>query len=65
MKVIYDPTKDLLQIVFRDAPVEDFSEDRSGLTINYDAEDKIVALEIRNASRLMDDPQALEHRVLS
>lgn len=65
MKVIYDVSADVLQIIFRDAPVEDFSEDRSGVTIDYDADDKIIALEIRDASKMIEDPRSLKHIVLA
>lgn len=64
MKVIYDATRDVLRIVFKDAPIEDFSEDRSGVTIDYDADDRIVALEIRRASKLVDNPRSIDHAVL-
>ncbi|GAB4386547.1 MAG: hypothetical protein Kow00121_53320 [Elainellaceae cyanobacterium] len=64
MKVIYDANTDVLKIVFRDAPVEDFSNDRPGVTVDYDADDKIIALEIKEASKIMDNPRSLEHTVL-
>lgn len=64
MKVIYDSAKDVLRIIFRDAPIEDFSEDRSGVTIDYDADDQIVALEISQASKLVDNPRSIDHAVL-
>lgn len=64
MKVIYNPVTDVMRIVFRNVPVEDFSEDRPGVKVDYDMEDKIIALEIQNASQLVDDPRLLEHEVL-
>lgn len=64
MKVIYDSTKDILRIVFREAPIEEFSEDRSGVTIDYDVDDRIVALEISKASKLVDNPHSTDHVVL-
>ncbi|MBD2461623.1 DUF2283 domain-containing protein [Oscillatoria sp. FACHB-1407] len=64
MKVIYDGATDVLQIIFRDVPIEDFSEDRSGVTIDYDADDNIIALEIRDASKMIEDPRSLKHIVL-
>lgn len=64
MKVIYDSATDVLRIVFRDAPVEDFSEDRPGVTAEYDADDKIIALKIKKASEIMDNPRSLEHTVM-
>lgn len=63
MKVIYDGTADVLKIVFRDAPMEDYSEDRPNLTVFYDAEDTMIALEIRHASNVVDDPRSLDHVV--
>lgn len=64
MKVIYNTTTDVLRIVFRDAPVEDFSEDRPEMKVDYDAEDQIIALEIKNASALVENPKAIEHFVV-
>jgi uncharacterized protein YuzE len=64
MKVIYDPATDVMRIVFRHASVEDFSEDRPGVKVDYDLEDKIIALEIQNASQIVDDPRLLEHEIL-
>jgi uncharacterized protein YuzE len=65
MKVIYDVATDVLRIVFREAVVEDFSEDRPGVTVDYDSEDNIVAMEIREASKITDNPRLLEHIVLN
>ena len=64
MKVIYDVATDVVRIIFREAIVEDFSEDRPGVTVNYDVEDKIVALEIKNASKIIENPRSLEHIVV-
>jgi uncharacterized protein YuzE len=64
MKVIYDVATDVVRIVFRDAIVEDFSEDRPGVTLDYDVEDQLVALEIKDASKLIENPRSLEHIVV-
>jgi uncharacterized protein YuzE len=64
MKIIYNPASDVMRIVFRDAPVEDFTEEQPNMQIDYDVEDKIVALEIRHASTLMDNPHQVEHQIL-
>jgi uncharacterized protein YuzE len=64
MKVIYDPATDVMRIVFREAIAEDYSEDRPGVKVDYDLEDKIIAIEIQNASDLVDDPRMLKHEVL-
>jgi uncharacterized protein YuzE len=64
MRVIYDTKTDILRIVFRDAPVEDFSEDRPDVTVEYDADDAVIAMNIKNASKIVDNPQSLEHTIL-
>lgn len=65
MKVIYDVATDVLRIVFREAIVEDYSEDRPNVTVDYDTDDKIVAIEIREASKIIENPRSLEHIVLN
>ena len=64
MKVIYDGSTDVLRIIFKDAMVEDYSEDRPGVVVDYDAEDNIIALEISDASKIVEDPRSLEHIVV-
>jgi uncharacterized protein YuzE len=64
MKVVYDVATDVIRIIFRDAIVEDFSEDRSGFVVDYDAEDQIVAFQLKNASKVIEDPRSLEHIVV-
>ncbi|NJO80156.1 MAG: DUF2283 domain-containing protein [Cyanobacteria bacterium RM1_2_2] len=64
MKIIYDPATDTLQIVFRDVLVDDYNEELPDIKVNYDLEDKIVSLEIKNASEIVDDPRVLQHEVL-
>jgi uncharacterized protein YuzE len=64
MKVIYNPTTDVLQIVLRDAVVEDFNEEQPNLKIDYDVDDRLVAIEIQNASELVDNPQLVEHEII-
>jgi uncharacterized protein YuzE len=64
MKVIYDPATDTMQIVFREALVNDYNEELPGIKVNYDLEDHMVSLEIKNASEIVDDPRLLKHEVL-
>lgn len=63
MKVIYDVATDVVRIIFRDAVVDDFSEDRPGVTLDYDVEDQLVAIEIKDASTMIENPRSLEHIV--
>lgn len=64
MKIIYDPATDVIRIVFRDALVEDYSEDRPGIKVDYDVDDQLVAIEIQKASELIDNPRLVEHQIL-
>lgn len=64
MKVVYDPATDVMRIVFRDLPVEDFNEEQPGIKVDYDIEDRIIAIEIQKASELVDDPRSLKHEIL-
>lgn len=64
MKVIYDPAKDLMRIVFRDIPFEDYNEEQPNIKMHYDVDDQLVAIEIQHASELIDDPRAVEHQIL-
>jgi len=64
MKVIYDPATDVMRIVFRNSPVEDYNEDRPGIKVDYDVDDQMIAIEIQNASELVDDPWVVEHQIL-
>jgi uncharacterized protein YuzE len=64
MKVIYNPTTDVMRIIFRDAPVEDFNEEQPGIKIDYDVDDRLIAIEIQKASELVDDPKIVEHQII-
>lgn len=64
MKVTYDPATDVMRIVFRDSPIDDYNEDRPGIKVDYDVDDQLVAIEIQNASELVDDPLVVEHQIL-
>ena len=43
-------------MIFRDAPVAESDEDRPGVILDYDADGRLVALELLNASQCVEDP---------
>ena len=63
MKITYDPEVDVLQVVFSNAPVEESDEEKQGIVLDYDSDGNVVALEILDASRRMENPRAVEYAV--
>jgi len=51
MKVSFDRESDALYVRFSDEAVADTAEVRPGIMFDYDAQGRIVALEILDASR--------------
>jgi uncharacterized protein YuzE len=50
MKTSYDPETDALYVRFAEAPIIESEEIRPGFVLDYDAEGRIVAVEILDAS---------------
>jgi uncharacterized protein YuzE len=63
MKVTYDPDKDILQITFTDATVEETAQISPGLVLDYDGDDNMIGLELRKASTKVDNPYAISYLV--
>ena len=59
MKVTYDRQTDILQLIFTSAPVEESDEDKPGVIIDYDKNGNVVGMEILDASKRIEDPQAV------
>lgn len=59
MKVIYDPDKDILQIAFVSAVIEETTQISPGLILDYDEDGKVIGVEVRKASTKMDSPYAI------
>ena len=64
MKITYDPTLDVLRIIFSNAPIEESDEDKPGVIIDYDREGNIVGLEILDASKRMDNHREVDYAVM-
>jgi uncharacterized protein YuzE len=63
MRVKYDQEMDVLTIRFSEAAVEESDENRPGVILDYDKTDKIVGIEILNASKQVENPKSLEYAV--
>ena len=59
MKVTYDRETDILKLVFTNVPVEESDEDKPGVIIDYDKDGNLVGMEILEASKRVEDPQAV------
>ncbi|MEL6490237.1 MAG: DUF2283 domain-containing protein [Cyanobacteria bacterium J06634_6] len=56
MKIVYDSDKDILQISFRQTMVEETTQIATGLVLDYDEDGKVIGMELRNASKKVDNP---------
>ena len=63
MKVDYDKQVDILSVVFSDSPVDESDEVRPGVILDFDANGRVVGMEILDASRRMDNPASVEFAV--
>ncbi len=63
MKISYDAEVDALSIIFRETTVAS-KELAEGLAAEYDAEDRLVGLEVLDATRQFGDPSVLREIVL-
>ena len=51
MKTTYDPEVDALYVRFADKPVVESEEVSAGVVLDFDAEGRIVAIELLDASK--------------
>jgi len=63
MKVTYNPDMDVLQILFRDALIEESDEDKPGFILDYDKDGNMVSLEVLNASQRVENPHGVDYAV--
>jgi uncharacterized protein YuzE len=63
MKVMYDPTADIVSMILSSASVAESDEVRPGVILDFDQEGRVVAIEILDASRRMDAPDAMEFEI--
>ncbi|MEL7332719.1 MAG: DUF2283 domain-containing protein [Cyanobacteria bacterium J06560_2] len=63
MKIVYDSDKDILQISFRKRAVEETTQIAPGLVMDYDEDGKVIGLELRNASKKVDNPYEMLYSI--
>ncbi len=60
MRVRVDQGADAVYLNLTDRPIEDSEEVADGIIVDYDAEGRIVGVEILDASKQTDDPEVLK-----
>ncbi|MBW4482447.1 MAG: DUF2283 domain-containing protein [Tildeniella torsiva UHER 1998/13D] len=63
MQIIYDPDRDILQIAFNQREVGETARISPNLILDYDDDGMIVGLELREASRRVDNPLSVTFTV--
>jgi uncharacterized protein YuzE len=63
MKIKYNKDLDILYIRFSDEKIVDSDTEKPGVVLDYDAQGRIVAIEILNASHKMPQPTKLEYEI--
>jgi YD repeat-containing protein len=65
MKVTYDSATDTLTVVLRDGPARISEEEKSGVILDYDADDRLIAIEVLDASNRVDSVDTGQLQVIS
>jgi uncharacterized protein YuzE len=60
MRVRVDHGADAIYLNLTDRPIKDSAEVADGIIVDYDAEGRIVGVEILDASKRTDDPATLK-----
>ena len=63
MKVKYDPEVDVLLITLKDTEIEESGEETTGIILDFDSDHNVVSIEILQASKRIDNPQAIEYMI--
>jgi uncharacterized protein YuzE len=63
MKIKYDPDVDVMRITLKDVAIEESGEEIPGIILDFDPEGNVVGIEILQASKRIDNPQAIEYMI--
>jgi uncharacterized protein YuzE len=64
MRVIYDTDTDTLSIILSDQRVAESDEEKPGVILDFDAGGNVVAMEILDASRRVDQPTQMVYELM-
>ncbi len=63
MKVIYDPDTDILTLILREMSIEESDEISEGVIIDHGKDNKIVSIEMLDASENISEPQSFMYEI--
>ncbi|MRG76929.1 MAG: DUF2283 domain-containing protein [ANME-2 cluster archaeon] len=63
MKVIYDLDTDILTLILREMSIEESDEISEGVIIDYGKDNKIVSIEMLDASENISEPQSFMYEI--
>jgi uncharacterized protein YuzE len=63
MKIKYDPEVDVIWITLKDVEIEESDEETPGIILDFDSNRNVVGIEILQASKRIDNPQAIEYMI--
>ncbi len=63
MKVIYDLDTDILTLILREMSIEESEEISEGVIIDYGKDNKIVYIEMLDASENISEPQSFMYEI--
>ncbi len=63
MKIKYDPEVDVIRITLKDVEIEESDEETPGIILDFDSGGNVVGIEILQASKRIDNPQAIEYMI--
>lgn len=65
MKIEYDPQADAMYIRLLSGEVTDSDEVREGVVFDYDAEGRVLGIEILDVSKRADNPREMAFEMLA
>ncbi|MCK9453162.1 MAG: DUF2283 domain-containing protein [Bacteroidales bacterium] len=64
MKIKYDKETDTLLIQLANKPIEESDQEKKGIIIDYDEAGDVVAIEVLNASKKMDQVNGVLYEMM-
>jgi uncharacterized protein YuzE len=63
MKVVYDPDRNILQIALNSGAIAETAQITPNLILDYDEDGQVLGLELRNASKTVENPYSFAYEV--